>query len=428
MSRTRLFAYAAMIAFFPVSLAHAQSRAAETPRWGADRGRNESVSDRVRPEYAAPGIELGSIKVRPSIGLEIGSDSNIFYERSNTNDDLVYVSRPRVEAETTWTRHRLALAVGLDDFRFQDSKSEEHTDVYVEGEGRLEIRRGSYVTVGGGQSRRAEARSDPDSPGAAAKPVRFENRYAYIAGIQELGRARATLRLDREGFNYKDAPLIGGGIADQDARDYVITTATARFEYAVSPDTALLGQVSGNRREYEVKPPQALFNRDSEGSSWLIGVNTDLTSLLRGEIAVGYLQQNYDDPGLSSPKGLALDGKLEYFATPLTTVTLHGRRRVDETVTVTASSYVTTELGGRVDHELRRNVLLTGGVRNENRAFEGVDRDDDILFADVGARFLLNRRVELGAAWRFEQQKSSGAFAAQDYDVNRFVVSARLRL
>lgn len=427
MSKALLLAYTALIAIIPFASAHAQDARADAPRWGADRGRNESVTDRARPEYQAPGLRLGAINLHPGLGLEAGSDSNIFYRDSGTVDDVVYATRPKIEAETTWSRHRIAAVVGLDDYRFQDSRSEEHTDIYAEGEARLDVHRGTYLQIGGGQARRAEARSAPDSPGAAAKPVRYEDRYAYLSGTHEFGRARATLRLDRRGLNYKDAPLVGGGVIDQDIRDYVTTTVTGRLEYALSPDTAILGQVSGNTRDYEIKPPRAAFNRDSKGSSYYVGFNTDLSNMLRGEIIVGYLQQNYDDPGLPSPKGVAVEGKMEYFLSPLTTVTVDGRRRVEETNQSTAAAYLSTEFGGRIDHELRRNVLLTAGVNSENRDFQGADRTDDLLFADAGARFLLNRRVELGARWRFERQNSSGVASAQDYEVNRFVVSAALR-
>ena len=429
MSKARLFACAAIFALSPASLAFAQAAPQDSPRWGADRGRNEGVAERIRPDYAAPGVDLGAVTLRPSLGVEVGTDSNIFYESANEDSDLVYVTRPRVEAQTTWSRHQIAVSVGMDDFRYQDSESEHHTDIFADAEARLDVRRGTYLVIGGGQARRAEARSAPDTPNAAAKPVRFEDRHAHIGAIHEFGRFRGTLRLEKQGFNYKDAPLISGGVADQDVRDYEVTTLTGRLEYALSPDTAILAQVSGNKREYEITPPRVPVNRDSEGSSYMIGVNTDLTNLVRGEVAIGYLQQNYDDPTLSSPKGLALEGKLEYFATPLTTFTFTGHRRVEETVAaLTASSYVDTQFGVRFDHELLRNVLLSGGISAGSRSFEGADRDDDLLNADIGARFLLNRRVELGAAWRFERQDSSGALPAQDYDVNRFVVSATLRL
>ena len=171
MSKALLFAYTALIAIIPFASAHAQTTDADTPRWGADRGRNESVTERVRPDYQAPGLRLGAIKLHPSLGLEAGTDSNIFFRDAGAVDDVVFTTRPRVEAETTWSRHRIAAVVGLDDSRFQDSRSEEHTDVYAEGEARLDVHRGSYLQIGGGQARRAEPRSAPDSPGAAAKPV-----------------------------------------------------------------------------------------------------------------------------------------------------------------------------------------------------------------------------------------------------------------
>jgi hypothetical protein len=100
---------------------------------------------------------------------------------------------------------------------------------------------------------------------------------------------------------------------------------------------------------------------------------------------------------------------------------------VEETLTWLASSYVATEVELRVDHELRRNFILGGGVGTVNRDFQGMTRDDEVMTADLGARFLLNRRMELGARWRYEQQDSSGPLADPDYDINRFVVSASLR-
>lgn len=427
MKKARLFVYAAMFAMAPLGAAHAQNPA-ETPRWGADRGRNESVAERPRPDYEPMGVRFGAFVANPSFGVEVGYNDNLYYQPNNKTDDMTYTTRTRVDLGTDWSRHKLQVAVGLDDYRFQDNDSEHHTDLTVEGSGRLDIKRSSYLMIGGRQARLAEARGEPDSPSAAAKPVRYEVREAFIAGVHEFNRVRASLRLDRQGFNYKDAPLAGGGVAEQDDRDYITNIATARAEYALSPDTALLVQVAGNTREYEISPPRTVYNRDSTGMSYLVGFNTDVGNLVRGEVAVGFMKQDYEDKRLDSPSGIAFDGRIEYFPSPLATVTLAARRRVEETSTLTASSYVSTTLEGRVDYEFRRNVLFSAGLSKGDRAFEGIDRNDDLWIADAGARILLNRRVELGAAWRFEKLDPSGAIPAPGYDVNRFVVSASFRL
>ncbi len=396
--------------------------------FGFDRGRNEAVATRARPDFDPKGIRLGAILLHPGVAAELGTDSNVFYNDANEEEDIVAALRPRLEAATTWSRHSLSAAVGLDDHRYQDNDSENHTDLYVNGEGRLDVQRGTYLILGGQQQRLTERRGDPDSPLASVKPLRYETRSAYLTGVHELNRARLSLRLERLNLNYKDAPLIGGGVADQDQRDQTTTIATGRLEYALSPGTALVAQVAANMRDYTLKPPLAQFDRDSEGSTYLLGVNTDLSRLVRGELTVGYLQQDYDDPALKDAKGLALEGNIEYFASPLTTVTLGASRTVEETLTTGASSFVATEATARVDHELRRNIILTGGIGMLNRDFQGMSRDDDLTRADLGARFLLNRRMELGARWRYERQQSSGPVADPEFDANRFVVSASVRL
>lgn len=425
--KAKLLVYAALFVMAPFGGAHAQN-AELRPLWGPDRGRNESVAERPRPDYAAPGVRLGAFIARPSVGVEVGRDDNIYYQPGNETDDVTYTTRTRVGVESNWTRHHAEVAVGLDDYRFQDNDSEHHSDLNVEGQLRIDIQRSSHLLIGGRQARLAEARGAPNAPTAAAKPVRYEVREAHVGGLYEFNRMRTSLRLDRQGFNFKDAPLVAGGFAEQDNRDYVATTLTGRVEYALSPDSALMVQLSGNERKYELSPPRAAFDRNSTGSSYMVGFNTDIGNLVRGEVAVGYLQQDYKDNRLASPSGVAFDSKIEYFASPLATVTVAARRRVEETLIGVASSYLTTDVEARVDYELRRNVVLSGGLARNTRDFEGIDRKDNLWFADAGARILLNRRVELGAAWRFEKLDPSGANPASEYDVNRFVVSAAFRL
>ncbi len=435
MSKAKMLACVALAALMsaaitPIAAAQAPAAPAALDQpldTGFDRGRNQSVNERARPEFDSKGLRLGAIVLRPELTAEAGTDSNVFYQAASEQDDTVFALKPRLRAETDWVRHSLRAEAGLDDLRYSDNDSENHTDVFVRGEGRLDVRRGTYLTLGGGQERLTEARGDPDSPGTAAKPIRLEIRAAYAGAVHTFNRARVSLRLDRTNLNYKDAPLTGGGVADQDQRDHTTTTATGRVEYAISPDTAVVAQVAANTRDYELQPPRAGFDRDSEGVSYLVGVNTDLTNLIRGELIAGYLYQDYDDPALETARGLALEANIAYFATPLTTLTFKARRRIDETLTAAASSYAATEADLRIDHELRRNILLTAGVGMLNRDFQGASRDDEILLADAGARFLLNRRIELGARWRYERQDSSGPIADPDYDVNRFTVSATLR-
>lgn len=430
MPKTRLFACAAIAALMLAATAHAQTPpetvGAPTP-FGFDRGRNEGVAERSRPDYDPLGVRFGALIVRPSLTAEAGTDSNIFYQAANEQDDVVLALRPRLTAETDWSRHRLYAEIGADDLKYQDNDSEDRTDVFARGEGRLDVIRGTYLVIGGRQERLTERRGAPDSPDAAAKPGRFEVRQAYVGGVHEVNRMRVSLRLDRENLNYKDVPLLGGGVADQDQRDHTTTTATGRVEYALSPDTAVVVQAAANQREYELKPPRADFDRDSEGAAYLVGFNTDLTNLIRGELIVGWLYQDYDDPALETAKGAALEANVDYFATPITTIGLRASRRVEETLTWLASSYVATEAELRIDHELRRNIVLGLGVGGINRDFQGMTRDDEVLYADAGARILLNRRMELGARWRYERQDSSGPLADPDYDVNRFAVSATLR-
>ena len=71
-----------------------------------------------------------------------------------------------------------------------------------------------------------------------------------------------------------------------------------------------------------------------------------------------------DDAGcvMDCDDGAAYAANVEWYATPLTTVSFSARRDVEETGAAGAATYLSSDLGLRVDHELRRNIILSGGV------------------------------------------------------------------
>ncbi len=129
-------------------------------------------------------------------------------------------------------------------------------------------------------------------------------------------------------------------------------------------------------------------------------------------------------------EGLAADANLEWYLTRLTTLSINAHRNTEATIgATTVAPYIETRFGGRIDHELLRNVILTAGVESGKREYQdGIDRTDDYTFADVGADYLLNRRVALRARLRHAEVNSSGADAYRDFEVNSLTLGIAFRL
>ena len=84
--------------------------------------------------------------------------------------------------------------------------------------------------------------------------------------------------------------------------------------------------------------------------------------------------------------------------------------------------------GARVDHELRRNVILTAGARVGTRDYETIDREDEFFYADAGADFMFNRRVALRARIGHEEVESTGVDRFRDFEVNTATLGLSISL
>lgn len=148
-----------------------------------------------------------------------------------------------------------------------------------------------------------------------------------------------------------------------------------------------------------------------------------MTALVRGEIAVGYIHQDFDNPAFPDISGLGARGQLEWFPSQLTTVTLAAGRSVEDTPLTGAGAYVAGSVGLSVDHELLRNVILTGRLTWSQDVYEGVDREDRRVSASLGATYLISRNLGLTATLSMLDVDSVGAARDQDFSVNRLAVA-----
>ena len=157
-------------------------------------------------------------------------------------------------------------------------------------------------------------------------------------------------------------------------------------------------------------------------------MNFELAAPFRGEIAVGSFEDDRDDPTFGKTNGLNVAANVQWFPTQLTTVTFQANRGVSDTGLLTAASAVNTGYGVRVDHELLRNVLLFGRVRQEKNDYQGatIDREDKALSAGIGAAWKLNKNARVETEYSFRSQDSSGVNAGPSLDQN--VISVGLRL
>ena len=134
-------------------------------------------------------------------------------------------------------------------------------------------------------------------------------------------------------------------------------------------------------------------------------------------------------------QGLSVDANLVWFPTQLTTVTFRANRGAFDAGIRQSSTATNTTLAVRVDHELRRNIIIFAEVGRGNYKFEGsvllpvqrpLDRKDEFSNVEAGIAYKLNKRARLEASYRFHSQSSTGI--DRDRDLEQHVVSVGLRI
>jgi hypothetical protein len=396
--------------------------------------RGQTVMQRARPEYDPLGVRAGSFFFYPRLELDQLYNDNIFASDGDKEGDFVTVISPSVDARSNWTSHALNAEAGLSSGFYWDNTSEDYLDAFAGVDGRYDITRNLAAFAAARYERLHEERDSPDNPGiavgGAAEPVAFD-AYNARTGIVSRGLKigyQADIGFRREDFHDTDA--VGGGTLDQDPRDLNIYLANLRVSYEIAPRYEAFARAGFNHRSYDNDDP-AGFTRDSNGYRADIGATVDLTGVTFAEVYAGYVIQDYEAAELGKISGIDFGTRVVWNVTQLTSVSANIDRRVQDSNTfalladgspVISPGYLRTNFGVTVDHELLRNVLLTGRVGYQNDDYERIDRTDDRFDVGLGIRYSFTRNFYVGGSYTYSNRSSDGASAAGEFERNLFLL------
>lgn len=404
------------------------------------RDRYESVDERTQPEFDPVPVRVGTFLVRPALDAELIFDDNVLAAPDGVpgpDSDTIVRIVPRVNARSNWANHEIAGDLNVEHLEYQDLSDESRTNVRGALRGRLDVNRELSLRAGVFGQDLTQDRRD------IAAAQLFENvEYTNVGGSAgadyEQGRIRLSGTVRTAELDYDDnrtrsdrLDVVAVIINDQDFRDRRETSIEGRVSYAVSPDVAIFTQAAINERDYNADA-QDLANgtqsvaevngRDSQGYALTVGSNFELTTLIRGEVAVGYFEDEPDGtpsiPGSDEPiSGLALDSRIQWFPTRLTTVTAQASRQANDPGIVNAANAILTTGTLRVDHELRRNIVIFGETGLSQQEFDSQTQfDDEVFNIGAGGTYKLNRNVHLNGYVRHYNRSSDSV--VRDFDQN----------
>ena len=389
------------------------------------RDRNGSVQDRAHPEWDARGLHIGGLTAYPSFGFDAGATDNLYATPTRRESDGVVHLRPAMVLQSQGPDRRLSAFATLDATRFAAHPSESTTDYAFGAAAALETPRSPGFEAAAGFARKTEPRTSPDSPPDAATPARYDLTEGRAELVAALNRLRLSGRVAVADLAFSDVRSTAGSTLSQGFRDRTEVTARLRAEYALRPAASIFVAGGFVDRSYR-NQASADADRSSSGSRVEVGASFDSSRLVRGEVAAGYLSQDYRGR-YASVSGPSARARIEAFPTQLTTVSLTAARAVEEAVVPGAGGYLVSTATAEVHHELLRNLLLHASGGYEADDYRGLQRRDRRTVVGAGLRYLMNRGVVVTAKLEREERRSGGAQRGLGYVVDRATLGFTLR-
>lgn len=363
------------------------------------------VADRARPQYQPVGGRLGSFFLYPVVRIAAEATDNLRATPLDTEADTAVTIGGRAALRSNFSRHAANLAIHAARTLHSVNGPENASRYGARADGRYDFGRASWIGGTLAFDHDVEPRTSYTSPAGAAEPSHLNRVSAGVEVQRAVGRMSLGLAGTVVSRRYRNVRLRAGGQLDQGFRDAVVFAGTATASFEARPGVRVLARATLDRTDYtlaagDLRQPLGL-DRDSTGLRVEAGLRFDLTGLLYGEVRAGYLRRTYADARLQDTAGLSYGADLLWNITGLTSVRLSADRRIDEAAAIAIAGNRTTEIGLSIDHELRRNLILSATARHATIAPLGPVASSRDVQLGAGARWLLNRQLAVRLGYRY---------------------------
>lgn len=391
-----------------------------------DRSANVGVLDRPHPEFDALGLRRGAFLIYPRVELGVERSDNVYAAETDAIDDVIYSVKPSVDVRSDWSRHSLTLGAGANLERYADLEDENSDQYRLEATGRLDIQRDANVSGVLSYRSATESRGVAGATSFTATPVEYATTRASLAGVKEFNRMRISALIDSVSLDYEDNTTFGGAPIDLDYRDNDSVSLSGRLDYAVSPATAIFGELASTSVSYDTVGLGG--DRDSDGLRLLAGVNFEISNLATGEFAAGYITRAFDNAASEDVEQFAYRGAINYYPTQLVTIGVRGETSINDSGVATTPAFVANSVAFQVDYEMRRNIIVSGSLSHSREDYQVIDRVDDRTGAGVTATYLMNQNVGVSLFYSQTTQNSSGANRVVDFTERNLGLALVLQL
>jgi hypothetical protein len=370
----------------------------------------------TREPYDPVGVRIGSFVYFPEVEVAGEATSNVL-RQTPAASDVAAEMRTRARLVSNWSVHALEFnATGLTSFH-DEFPSEDDAAWNLEARGRLDVSRRTNLQGLVAHDVRQEGR-------AAIDASQFGDRAEVTTNSADLtlnhrfNRLSLQLRGSYDDIDFGPTTGAGTGGNTNDDRDTQVATQAVRTTWQFKPTFAVFGEVETNQRRYNVAAVSDGFSRDSNGERYRAGIDFGSTGqIVRGEMSLGYGEQDPSDPGLGTVEGILIDANVAWRMNDLTTLLLLARTDIFDTNTAGSAGVISRSIGLEARHSLRRYLVATAGITYTDQDYDDVPIQESILSTALGLEYYVNREWTLFGLWThtdFDSNQPGGSWIADD--------------
>ena len=361
----------------------------------------------------AQNVETSDYETDAGVAFATQYTDNVFKEPNDRRTDLVTSVSPWVELTYSADDFRLNVEANADIARYADYSSENYEDYYLGAEVLYRTNEDTFLFGGLDYALGHESRESPDDV-TGLRPTELQETSSFFGVGGNLSDRTFRLGFNLRDLDYEDAPASVEPI-DNDDRDRRQIEIGGRLGVAKTENGEVFVQGIYDQRDYD----QAIDNqgrgyqRSSEGYQAAIGYTGSIGSM-RGEVLLGVMSQDYDDPRFDTTTTLDFGANLSMPLVEGTTLDTVLERSIEETTISDVSGYVSSTGGLRLRHRFADDLSFAAYAFLSQNDYQNISRTDLLTETGVSLRYHFNPKLYLDADYEFRQRQSDVAGAEFD--------------
>lgn len=384
----------------------------------------ETAGNRPQPGYDPLGIRVRGATIYPSLALSSTYDSNVLAASDDSQSDLSLTLTPAIRINAEHPNHTLGLNAYARLRRYSELHRQNDEQYFVSALAQHDVGSSGSVEANASWSLTSPSRGTYENSLQNGDPLRETRLTAKAAGTWRFNRLKLRGQVTGEKFNYDDVMLDDGTAIDQTYRNGHRIGGQLEAFYALGSRFSLV--VQGSVNDFDYKDTDPLRNRNARGTAITAGGLYEVTSLFNVQLGIGRRYHNFENPLLEDISGLALNGKLRWYPTPLVSVRLDLEQATETSSYDLVSAVNVSSAVLQTDYELRRNNVVTARLEYSHENYGGIDTNSNFMSASLQSNWKINRWMRVTGSVAYDRRTSADRLAIPEFDAFRGTLGVTL--